>query len=111
MVLVSTTLGVTGVPDGDIDVTFGVGGRVDSPAWASGHASAIQSDGKIIAAGPFVLWFPPGRPENVFGVVRYNQDGSLDTTFGMQGIVTTDLSERMEFATALAIQSDGKIIA
>jgi uncharacterized delta-60 repeat protein len=111
MVLVSTTLGMTGVPDGDIDVTFGVGGRVDSPTWASAHASAIQSDGKIIAAGPFVLWFPPGRSDTVFGVVRYNQDGSLDTTFGMQGIVTTDLSDRVDIATALAIQSDGKIIA
>jgi uncharacterized delta-60 repeat protein len=112
MVLVSTTLGVTGVPDGDLDVTFGVGGRVDSPNWGGATASAIQSDGKIIAAGFVVLGFPPpGRPKDVFGVVRYNQDGSLDTTFGMQGIVTTDLSETGAAATALAIQSDGKIIA
>jgi uncharacterized delta-60 repeat protein len=97
--------------DGDLDLTFGVSGRVDSPAWASARASAIQSDGKIIAAGPLVLWFPPGRSDTVFGVVRYNQDGSLDTTFGTQGIVTADLSDRVDIATALAIQSDGKIIA
>jgi uncharacterized delta-60 repeat protein len=98
--------------DGDLDLTFGVGGRVDSPAWATAHASAIQSDGKIIAAGIVDLFFPPpGRSVSAFGLVRYNQDGSLDTTFGMQGIVTTDLSERPDIATALAIQSDGKIIA
>jgi hypothetical protein len=57
MVLMVTTLGVAVVPDGSLDVTFGVGGRVTTEVSDSGtelafaHASAIQPDGKIIAAG------------------------------------------------------------
>ena len=112
IVLMATTLGVAVVPDGNLDLTFGVGGRVtmevsDSPELAFAHASAIQPDGKIIAAGTVVA----EGPDSNFRLVRYNQDGSLDTTFGMQGNVTTNFSERADIATALAIQSDGKIIA
>ena len=44
-----------------------------------------------------------------FAVARYNTDGSLDTTFGIGGRVTTDLSG-WDRAYALAIQSDGKIV-
>ena len=112
MVLMATTLGVAGVPDGNLDLTFGVGGRVtmqlsDSTELAFADASAIQSDGKIIAVGAVVLT----GADSAFRLVRYNQDGSLDTTFGIEGNITTDFSERADVATALAIQSDGKIIA
>ena len=112
IVLMATTLGVAVVPDGNLDLTFGVGGRVtmelsDSTELAFAEASAIQPDGKIIAAGAVVLT----GADSTFRLVRYNQDGSLDTTFGIQGNVTTNFSERADIATALAIQSDGKIIA
>src|SRR5688572_1161432 len=66
------------------------------------HAIAIQSDGRIVAAG----LANPGD----FGLVRYNTDGSLDTTFGIGGKVTTDFSGRFDSAAALAIQSDRKIV-
>ena len=60
IVLMATTLGVAVVPDGNLDLTFGVGGRVtmevsDSTELAFAHASAIQPDGKIIAAGSVIL--------------------------------------------------------
>ena len=74
-------------------------------AWA--NASAIQPDGKIIAAGTYL----PSGVDSAFRLVRYNQDGSLDTPFGIQGTITTDFSNRTDLAAALAIQSDGKIIA
>jgi uncharacterized delta-60 repeat protein len=109
IVLMATTLGVAVVPDGNRDLTFGGGGRItelsDSMAWAD--ASVIQSDGKIIAAGAVVLT----GADSAFRLVRYNQDGSLDTTFGTEGNVTTNFSERQDLATAVALQSDGKIIA
>ena len=112
MVLMATTLSVAVVPDGNRHLTFGGGGRVtmelsDSTEVAFANASALQSDGKIIAAGAVVLT----GADSAFRLVRYNQDGSLDTTFGIQGNITTDFSERADTASALAIQSDGKIIA
>src|SRR5262249_11954148 len=45
-----------------------------------------------------------------FALARYNGDGTLDTSFGSAGRVTTDLGGRYESATALALQSDGKIV-
>jgi uncharacterized delta-60 repeat protein len=112
IVLMATTLGVAVGPDGSRDLTFGVGGSVtlalsDSTELAFASASAVQSDGKIIAAGAVVLT----GADSAFRLVRYNQDGSLDTTFGIKGNITTDFSERADSAAAVAIQSDGKIIA
>ena len=91
--------------DGSLDTTFGTGGLVTT-AFASdsgGGAVAIQSDGKIVHAG---IKF--AGVDN-FALARYNIDGSLDTTFGTGGLVTTN----MGFAAAhdVAIQADGKIVA
>ena len=93
--------------DGDLDTSFGIGGRVSSRS-ESANATAIQPDGKIVVAGS-VLSTSPGAAD--FALVRYNSNGSLDTTFGIRGRVTTDFSGRGDGALALAIQSDGRIVA
>ena len=70
-----------------------------------GYAIAIQSDGKIVVAG---------RAYNAgddFAVVRYNTDGSLDTSFDSDGKVTTAVLSATDRALGVAIQSDGKIVA
>jgi uncharacterized delta-60 repeat protein len=90
--------------DGDLDPTFGVGGRV-TYSNASANASAIQSDGKIIVAGSI-----GGSPDSDFVLVRYNRDGSLDTAFGIAGKVTTDFSGQRDWANAIGIQPDGKML-
>lgn len=46
-----------------------------------------------------------------FGVLRYNADLTLDTTFGSNGVVLTDFFGARDGAAALAVQSDGKIVA
>ena len=46
-----------------------------------------------------------------FALVRYNTNGSLDTTFGTGGIVTTPIGSGNAIANALGIQSDGNIVA
>jgi uncharacterized delta-60 repeat protein len=71
--------------------------------WA--YAVAIQGDGKIVAAGRADL---PGYD---FALVRYNIDGSPDTTFSGDGKITTDFAGSTDGARAVAIQADGKIIA
>ncbi len=94
--------------DGSLDSTFGEGGKVVN-VGGDVYAAAIQADGKIVAVGSTNYTdsgFITGRG---FIVVRYNTDGSLDSTFGEGGKVVTRISDSAE-ASAVAIQSDGKIV-
>jgi uncharacterized delta-60 repeat protein len=96
--------------DGTLDNTFGSRGRVrtDFPGLAAVPSSVvIQPDGKIVVAGgAFPLFTFLGN----FEVVRYNPNGSLDTSFGNGGIVTTNFPQG-SYAFDVALQPDGKIIA
>src|SRR6266536_3291285 len=88
---------------GALDPSFGTGGQVttDFGGFDSAQAVAVQSDGKIVAAG--------STGGGDFALARYNGDGSLDSTFGSGGKVTTDVGG---FDAALGVaQSDGKIVA
>ena len=96
--------------DGTLDNTFGFGGKVrtDFPGLAAVPSSVvIQPDGKIVVAGGA---FPQFTFAGNFEVVRYNRNGSLDTSFGNGGIVTTTFPEG-SYAFDVALQADGKIIA
>lgn len=98
-------------PNGTLDTTFGNGGRVttDFPGLAAvASAVVIQPDGKILVAGGA---FPNFTFLGDFELVRYNADGSLDSSFGNNGIVTTSFPGQGSYAFALALQPDGKIIA
>src|SRR6476661_376555 len=88
--------------DGSLDATFGTGGKVttDFGLGSQGSGLAIQPNGKIVMVG--------GANQD-FGVARYNENGSLDTTFGTGGTVTTDFGG-YESASAALIQPDGKIV-
>jgi uncharacterized delta-60 repeat protein len=99
---------------GDLDPTFGNGGIVitrDSSNYQINFAygMAIQSDGKIIIVGDGVR-NPPSAMNWDSAVVRYNPDGSLDTSFGGTGIVITQLSIDYDAAQLVAVQADGKIV-
>src|SRR5262245_60604748 len=87
--------------DGDLDGTFGIGGRITSRIPAFPNATTFQPDGKILIAGS-VQDTSPGSSAD-FVLVRYNANGSLDTTFGFQGRVTTDFSGRADVVRASAI--------
>jgi uncharacterized delta-60 repeat protein len=91
--------------DGSLDTTFDGDGRVTTQIsllnFDIAASVAIQADGRIVALG--FAGFD-------FALVRYNSDGSLDTTFGGTGIVTTDFGGS-DGGTGLAIQPDGKLVA
>jgi uncharacterized delta-60 repeat protein len=100
---------------GALDTCFGTGGKVITDITADrdySRALALQSDGKIVVAGISGYSATAGNAD--FTVVRYNTDGSLDTTFDGDGIVRTDFSAWTEndddYCRGLAIQPDGKII-
>jgi uncharacterized delta-60 repeat protein len=96
---------------GDLDSSFGVGGKVvtDVSGYASesGWEIAVQPDGKILVAG-FAVSSTNGTSD--FAVLRYNPDGSPDTSFGIDGKVFTDFSNSTDQALAIVLQADGRII-
>ena len=97
--------------NGSPDTTFGGSGTVTAIFnTGEGTASAVvvQADGKIVIAGDS-NGGGGGRPQN-FGLMRFNLDGSLDSSFGDGGQVITSFNN-YERATGLALQADGKIVA
>ena len=89
-------------PDGSLDNSFGLEGIVTTQIFNEDYASsvAIQPDGKIVVTGSAF---------ESFCVVRYNSDGSLDSSFGSGGIVTNSIGE-FNYASSGALQPDGKIL-
>jgi uncharacterized delta-60 repeat protein len=91
-----------------LDTAFGVNGRVavELGAGNSGHAVVVQPDGRIVVAGSSLQ----GASRH-FSLVRFNRDGSLDTTFNGTGAVITPVSSGDSEALALGQLPDGRIIA
>jgi uncharacterized delta-60 repeat protein len=102
-------------PDGRLDASFGEGGKVftDFDATIEGAAAlAIQPDGKLVVVGSTRHVGPFGDNPAAFALVRYNADGSLDTTFGAGGKVSTRFDPAFwSLGYGVAIAPDGKIVA
>lgn len=95
--------------NGSLDSTFGTVGKVQilMSGQSFPYSIAIQSDGKILMGG-YVLNNPYGYD---FALVRYMSDGSLDTSFGVNGIVVTTIDTFYNDAIRkILIQNDGKIV-
>jgi len=92
-------------PSGQLDRSFGRRGvvitKVSSTQSDAIYGLAVQPDGKIIGAGS------SGAD---IALARYDESGELDTSFGMEGIVTTRIGTRLSQANAVAVQPDGKIV-
>jgi uncharacterized delta-60 repeat protein len=105
-ILVRSSTLATGVEikPGNLDPTFGEGGKVTTDFFGESDGVsdiALQPNGKIVAVGV---------AGGDFALARYNRDGSLDTTFGDGGKVTTDFFGERDEARAIAIQPNGKIV-
>jgi trimeric autotransporter adhesin len=94
--------------NGSLDTSFDSDGRQLTAVGANddiGFAVALQPDGKIVVAGG-----SSNGSNYDIAVVRYNTDGSLDTTFDTDGKVTTSIGSLNDFAYSLAVLSDGRIV-
>jgi len=94
--------------DGSLDTNFGTGGKVTTEVGSYddyAHSVALQPDGKIVVAG-----FSDNGSNFDFAIARYNMDGSLDTSFGTGGKVTTEVGSYDDYAYSVALQPDGKIV-
>jgi uncharacterized delta-60 repeat protein len=97
-------------PDGSVDTSFGAAGRVatafpDTPVQAVSSV-AVQADGGIVVAGR-----ASRSSQDLFALARYDSDGSLDTSFGTGGLVTTSFGSSTQDALAVALQPNGRIVA
>ena len=104
------------MPNGKLDPGFGANGIVTTSFGVNQSggalAVAIQSDNKIVAAGTK----NDGNFGGDFILIRYNPNGSLDDTFdgdtlNGNGIVITNATIDYDKVHAVAIQTDGKIVA
>ncbi len=96
--------------DGSLDTAFDGDGTLTSDFGVGfigqAYELTLQTDGKIIVAGR--SFFTSGGPN--FALVRYNGDGSLDTSFDGDGKLTTDFTASEDYGNAVALQNDGRIV-
>jgi uncharacterized delta-60 repeat protein len=103
-------------PDGQLDPSFGAGGRVTLSVNAQKNndlatSVAFQPDGRIVVAGQSLDGNNPLRSsQGVMAVMRLNANGSLDTTFSGDGKATVDFGPYQDLANDVLIQGDGKIV-
>jgi uncharacterized delta-60 repeat protein len=98
--------------NGSVDTSFGTAGlvttRVSADTTGAGdtaNAVALLADGRFYVAGT------SGSANTNFGVVRYNANGSLDTTFaGGDGIAEVDMYGLGDGAESIAVLGDGRIV-
>jgi len=95
--------------NGSLDSSFGGDGMVttaigtvEDRAWSM----ALQQDGRIVLAG----FSRNDSTDYDFALARYNGDGTLDSSFGFDGIITTDIRGKADGGYAVVIKSDGAIL-
>ena len=96
--------------NGSLDAAFGNDGKVITDfGGPKDYATcmALQKDQKIIVGGFVTL-----DAKQQFALVRYNANGTPDTSFGTNGKVTTAFNAITEvYLEAIKLQPDGKIVA
>jgi uncharacterized delta-60 repeat protein len=95
--------------DGDLDPRFGHGGVAFTDFAQTedyAYSVAVQADGKIVVSGQSGIY-----PHLHSALVRYNRNGRPDSAFGTGGKVTVTFNSVSDYLFALALQSDGKIVA
>jgi uncharacterized delta-60 repeat protein len=104
------------LPNGSMDTTFGINGvtpNINSfPGLIGLHSEFtdidILPDGKIVGSGRFYSEFNSNWN---FFTVKYNSNGTLDSSFGVNGLAMTPATIGDDWAEDQIIQPDGKILA
>lgn len=92
--------------DGRADASFGINGVVATGNFAASYIGdvALQADGKIVIAGHDGIG-------STYRLERYNGNGTLDSSFGVNGVVQTSMNAYNDgYIRSLVIQSDGKLL-
>ena len=96
------------LPNGTLDTSWNVTGKVITPIGSgndSANAMTLQPDGKVLVAG-----YCSNGTNYDFCVARYMPDGTLDTSWNITGKVITPIGSSDDFAYAMTLQPDGKVL-
>jgi uncharacterized delta-60 repeat protein len=93
-------------PDGSLDTGFGTDGTADIEVAGMAKSITVQADGKILIAG----YNQEEGSGFDFKIVRLNQDGTFDASFGNNGIAVFDLAGGRDTARDITVLADGKIL-
>jgi uncharacterized delta-60 repeat protein len=98
--------------NGKLDSSFGVDGKLTTDSFEDdvGNSVTVQSDGKILVAGSVYAEELDVNISSVFGLVRYDANGTLDPSFGVDGKLTTGFFGGYDSGNSVTVQSDGKIL-
>jgi uncharacterized delta-60 repeat protein len=105
LTLVAAFAGPATGASGDLDPSFGVGGKVRTSRLVGGQDVAFQANGKIVVGGTAA-----GGGFSVFAVARFTTDGRLDSRFGGDGVVSV-FATPFSGVRSVFVQRDGKIVA
>lgn len=104
-------------PDGSLDETFGENGKVLTDLvqeysfyYSQALAVTVQQDGKIVITGTGYFEDKNGFADYDVLLIRYNEDGTLDETFGNDGIVISNFGSNRDIAYDIVVQPDNKIV-
>jgi uncharacterized delta-60 repeat protein len=98
-------------PSGALDPTFGAGGIVTTgipggTGFDVGTGIAVRHDRKVLVVG----WSRRADARFATVVVRYQENGAPDPTFGVGGIAIVDVAQRSLLGRKLSIQPDGTLV-
>jgi uncharacterized delta-60 repeat protein len=100
--------------DGTLDTTFNGNGWVntdiDSGSIDGGVDVKVQDNGKIIVAATATKYGDSVFGYTNFALLRYNSDGTLDSSFNSTGKVVTDINSSDDSSVSLLIQRSGKYV-
>lgn len=94
--------------DGSLDVSFDADGILTTDFTFSsdnGNSIILQPDGKILVSG-----YSFTATQNDFALARYNNNGSLDNSFNIDGKILLDFGGSDDYSISMALQPDGKIL-
>jgi uncharacterized delta-60 repeat protein len=98
------------LPNGSLDKTFGSRGKVRTDflgGFDNAASIALQPDGRIVVVG----WADgPAASNPAFAAARYRSNGVLDTTFGGDGKITTNIGEDARATSVAFVNSIGKLV-
>lgn len=97
-------------PQGQPDTTFANNGilKTSTFLFKDIYSIAITSNNKIVAAGMFETDYSTYNVD--VAVYRFNTNGSIDTTFGINGKTIVDFNNYVSKSFGMAVQGDGKVV-
>lgn len=97
--------------DGEADNSFGNAGltqiEFNGTISSEAHTIVLQPDEKIIISGRLQM----NDLSTAMGLARCQSDGTMDTSFGLDGKVETSIPDKDAYIKSVSLRDDGKIVA